>query len=92
MVSAPGSRLEKYPTYDRTSINAWEDVEFRKAVEGVKRKKIIMTALWTEACLQFRSLDMMKEGYEVYVGGRTISVLASSVSCSATGTARTPCS
>jgi nicotinamidase-related amidase len=42
-------------------------VEFRKAVEGVKRKKIIMTALWTEACLQFPSLDMMKEGYEVYV-------------------------
>src|SRR5579864_6015753 len=59
--------LEEYPTYDRTSINAWEDVEFRKAVEGTKRKKIIMTALWTEACLQFPSLDMLKEGYEIYV-------------------------
>jgi nicotinamidase-related amidase len=59
--------LEEYPTYDRTSINAWEDVEFRKAVEGTKRKKIIMTALWTEACLLFPSLDMLKEGYEVYV-------------------------
>ena len=61
------SVLEKYPTYDRTSINAWEDVEFRKAVEGVKRKKIIMTALWTEACLIMPTLDMLKEGYEVYV-------------------------
>ena len=58
--------LEEYPTYDRTSINAWEDADFRKAVEGVKRKKIIMAALWTEACLQFPSLDMIKEGYEVY--------------------------
>src|SRR5512138_2081547 len=25
--------LGNVPTYDRTSINAWEDVEFRKAVE-----------------------------------------------------------
>jgi len=59
--------LEEYPTYDRTSINAWEDVEFRKAVEITKRKKIIMAALWTEACLSFPALDMLKEGYEVYV-------------------------
>jgi nicotinamidase-related amidase len=59
--------LEEYPTYDRTSINAWEDVEFRKAVEGMKRKKIVMTALWTEACLIMPTLDMLKEGYEVYV-------------------------
>jgi nicotinamidase-related amidase len=59
--------LEEYPTYDRTSINAWEDVEFRNAVEGMKRKKIILTALWTEACLIMPTLDMLKEGYEVYV-------------------------
>jgi nicotinamidase-related amidase len=26
--------LEKYPTYDRTTNNSWEDVEFRKAVEA----------------------------------------------------------
>jgi len=59
--------LDKYPTYDRTSINSWEDVEFRKAVEATGRKKLIMTALWTEACLTFPALDALKEGYEVYV-------------------------
>ena len=59
--------LEDYPTYDRTSINAWEDVEFQKAVEGTKRKKIILAALWTEACLQMPALDMLKKGYEIYV-------------------------
>jgi hypothetical protein len=26
--------LERVPTYDRTTINAWEDIEFRKAVGG----------------------------------------------------------
>lgn len=59
--------LEKFPTYDRTTINSWEDVEFRKAVEATGRKKLIMTALWTEACLTFPALDALKAGYEVYV-------------------------
>jgi nicotinamidase-related amidase len=59
--------LDKYPTYDRTTINSWEDVEFRKAVEATGRKKLIMTALWTEACLTFPALDALKAGYEVYV-------------------------
>lgn len=69
--------LEGVPVYDRTSINAWEDVEFRKAVEATGRKKLIMAALWTEACLTFPALDAMKEGYEVYavadaVGGTSV--------------------
>ncbi|QBC31841.1 hydrolase [Pandoraea sp. XY-2] len=59
--------LGNYPTYDRTTINSWEDVEFRKAVEATGRKKLIMTALWTEACLTFPALDALKAGYEVYV-------------------------
>ncbi|MGN6225372.1 hydrolase [Pseudoxanthomonas sp.] len=59
--------LDKFPTYDRTTINSWEDVEFRQAVEATGRRKLIMTALWTEACLTFPALDALKEGYEVYV-------------------------
>ena len=59
--------LNKVPTYDRTSINAWEDVEFRKAVQATGRKKLIMAALWTEACLAFPALDALREGYDVYV-------------------------
>lgn len=59
--------LGHLPTYDRTSVNAWEDVEFRKAVEATGRKKLIITALWTEVCLAFPALDVLREGYEVYV-------------------------
>lgn len=55
------------PTYDRTAINAWEDVEFKQAVKALGRRKLIMTALWTEVCLTFPSLDALSEGYEVYV-------------------------
>jgi nicotinamidase-related amidase len=62
---------------DRTSINAWEDEEFLAAVKATGRKKLIMCALWTEACLIFPSLDALREGYEVYpvvdaVGGTSV--------------------
>ena len=62
---------------DRTTINAWEDEEFVKAVKATSRKKLIMTALWTEACLTFPALDALREGYEVYpvvdaVGGTSV--------------------
>lgn len=53
-------------SYDRTSINAWEDKEFYEAVKATGRKKLIMAALWTEACLTFPALDALKEGFEVY--------------------------
>jgi nicotinamidase-related amidase len=51
---------------DRTTINAWEDVEFVHAVKSTGRKKLVMTALWTEACLTFPTLDALQEDYEVY--------------------------
>jgi nicotinamidase-related amidase len=50
---------------DRTQINSWED-EFRQAVEATGRRKLIMTALWTEVCLAFPTLDALRDGYEVY--------------------------
>ena len=69
--------LGAYPTYDRTTINAWEDTEFKDAVVATGRKKLVMAALWTEACLAFPTLDALKEGYEVYavvdaVGGTSV--------------------
>jgi nicotinamidase-related amidase len=62
---------------DRTSINAWEDADFKNAVEATGRKKLIMAALWTEVCLAFPALDAMREGYETYpivdaVGGTSV--------------------
>lgn len=51
---------------DRTTINSWEDEEFLAAVKATGRKKLIMAALWTEACLLFPALDAIKEGFEVY--------------------------
>lgn len=51
---------------DRTSINAWEDEDFVRAVKATGRKKLIMAALWTEVCLVHPALDAIAEGFEVY--------------------------
>jgi nicotinamidase-related amidase len=52
---------------DRTSMNSWLDANFRKAVAATGRKKFVIAGLWTEACVTFPTLDMLKEGYEIYV-------------------------
>ncbi|MEH2561548.1 hydrolase [Bradyrhizobium sp. AZCC 2289] len=52
---------------DRTAMNAWLDPNFRKAVAGTGRKKIVIAGLWTEACVMFPTLDMLKAGYEIYI-------------------------
>jgi nicotinamidase-related amidase len=62
---------------DRTQINSWENVDFRRAVETAGRKKLIMTAPWTEVCLAFPALDAIRAGFEVYpvvdaVGGTSV--------------------
>jgi nicotinamidase-related amidase len=51
---------------DRTSINAWEDEDFARAVKATGRKKLIIAALWTEVCLVHPALDALKEGFEVF--------------------------
>lgn len=52
---------------DRTSINAWVDPNYRKAIESTGRKKIVLAGLWTEACVLFPTIDLLNLGYEVYV-------------------------
>lgn len=53
-------------TVDRGTVNAWEEASFREAVEATGRRKLIMAALWTEVCLVFPALDLIRDGYEVY--------------------------
>ncbi|MEV8597190.1 isochorismatase family protein [Streptomyces sp. NPDC052012] len=65
-IEALRAELPDVEEIDRTTLNSWEDPEFRAAVEATGRKKIIMTGLWTEVCVAFPTLDMIREGYDVY--------------------------
>lgn len=51
---------------DRTTLNAWEDKNFNKAVKDTKRKKLIIAGLWTEVCVTLPALSALEDGYEVY--------------------------
>ncbi|MFD1484477.1 hydrolase [Lacticaseibacillus baoqingensis] len=58
--------MPNVPTYDRSTINAWQDKDFVAAVEATRRQHLVMAALWTEACLTFPALDALRAGYDVY--------------------------
>lgn len=69
--------LTQNPPIDRSSINAWEDVDFLAAVRATGRRKLLFCALWTEVCMTFPALDALREGYEVYpvidaIGGTSL--------------------
>jgi len=55
------------PVIERSSMNAWDDPGFRKAIEATGRKNIILTGLWTEVCVTWPAISMLAAGYTIYV-------------------------
>ncbi|MBS0483046.1 MAG: hydrolase [Proteobacteria bacterium] len=58
--------LPDAPEIDRTGVNSWEDADFRDAVKATGRRKIVICGLWTEVCCAFPTLDMLRDGFEVF--------------------------
>lgn len=52
---------------ERSSMNSWDSEAFVAAVKATGRKKLVIAALWTEACLLFPTLSALEAGYEVYI-------------------------
>jgi nicotinamidase-related amidase len=52
---------------DRTTMNSWEDKNFRDAVKQTGRRKLVVAGLWTEVCVVMPVLAAIDEGYDVYV-------------------------
>jgi len=52
---------------ERTSMNSWDDADFRKAVKATGKKNILIAGLWTEVCVTWPVLNMLAEGYNMYV-------------------------
>lgn len=48
-------------------INAWDDPNFRRAVEATGRKKLVVSGITTDVCVTFATLSMLEAGYDVYV-------------------------
>jgi nicotinamidase-related amidase len=61
---------EFYPAsgyIDRTTMNAWEDVNAYRAITGKGKKKIVFAGLWTSVCIVGPALSAKAEGFDVYV-------------------------
>ena len=52
---------------ERTSMNSWDDSAFRKAVKATGKKNIIIAGLWTEVCVTWPTLNMLNQGFNVYI-------------------------
>lgn len=48
---------------DRTTMNAWEDVNTYKAITGKGKKRIVLAGLWTSVCIVGPALSAMAEGF-----------------------------
>ena len=59
-----------YPGLDvieRSSMNSWDDANFVRAIEATGRKNVVMAGLWTETCVALPTVQMIHDGYAVYV-------------------------
>ncbi len=52
---------------ERTSMNSWDDPGFREAIEATGKKNIIIAGLWTEVCVTWPALQMIADGYTIFV-------------------------
>src|SRR5437764_7202518 len=63
---------------NRTTVNAFDEPRFAKAVEATGRKKLIIAGVSTEVCLAFPALNAAGNGYDAYA------VIDASGTCSET--------
>lgn len=46
-------------------VNAWNDVNFKTAVEATRCRNLIMAGVTTDVCLVFPSINAVQDGYQV---------------------------
>lgn len=56
------AEIPNVPEIDRSTMNAWDDAAFRKAMLSTGRRRFVMCGLWTEICLAFPVVDIQAEG------------------------------
>jgi nicotinamidase-related amidase len=57
----------KQEPIERTSMNSWDDPKFVAAIEKTRRKKIVLSGLWTETCVALPTIQAIHDNYEIYV-------------------------
>jgi len=59
------NEVPNVPEIDRTTVDAWEDPNFIKAVRKTGRKRLVMGGVKTEASLAYTVVAALKDDYEI---------------------------
>ncbi|KAJ3983197.1 Isochorismatase-like protein [Lentinula detonsa] len=51
-------------------IDAWDDPDFRAAVQATGKKQLILAGITTDVCATFLALSLRQEGYSVFVNAQ----------------------
>lgn len=66
----PKEIIEMHPTalfiHRQGEVDAWDNADFRAAVEATGKKQIILAGIVTEVCTSFLALSLREAGYEVW--------------------------
>jgi nicotinamidase-related amidase len=66
----PHEILDMYPDAPlikrNGEVNAWDNPDFRAAVESTGRKQVILGGIVTEVCTMFLALSLRQAGYSVW--------------------------
>lgn len=66
----PKEILDMYPDAPliqrQGEVNAWDNAEFRKAIEATGKKQVIVAGIVTDVCTTFLALSLRAEGYSVF--------------------------
>ncbi|KAH7406289.1 Isochorismatase-like protein [Phaeosphaeria sp. MPI-PUGE-AT-0046c] len=66
----PKEFIEMYPKAPfirrQGEVNAWDNPEFRAAIEATGKKQIILAGITTDVCTAFLSLSLRAAGYSVF--------------------------
>ena len=72
-VPAVADALGEFEHIEKKEFSCWQNADFRAALEAAGRKTVIVCGCETHVCVQQTVLDLLAEGYAVYVAGDCVS-------------------
>lgn len=72
-VQAVADALGDFEHIEKKEFSCYQNADFRAALEATGRKTVIVCGCETHVCVQQTVLDLLAEGYVVYVAGDCVS-------------------
>lgn len=59
--------IKDFSYIDKTSFSCVKNSEFMQAIKSTGRKRVVLTGMETHICVLQTAMDLLDEGYEVYI-------------------------